>query len=192
MDVSSEGPIRRQHDAGEEEEGKHAEDAIDKDGHDGFGFFVMRFARDVVGLQDVATDGTEKEGVKELGDEGDLRGAPERHVEAVDFKDGLPAEDTNKNGRAHEEEGKDERAGGHGPQGFPDGWRTVLEGEAEAFDAGEMGPIFAGFDGGLATFVVERGLENPSEKQKADANTPGKVPDFIGGGFQESEIRCVV
>ena len=74
------------HHSGKEEHGPEAEEAVNKDGDDGLGFFVVGFAGGVKGLDDVAAGGAEEEGIEELGDESDAGGATPGEAQPLDLR----------------------------------------------------------------------------------------------------------
>jgi len=69
LPAPEQGGVGNHHQGGEQEHGPEAEQPVHKHGDDRLCFLVVRFARGVKGLDDVAAGGAEEEGVEELGDE---------------------------------------------------------------------------------------------------------------------------
>ena len=81
------------HDEGDDEQGEQSDQAVDDDCRDGFGLFVVRFVRDIPGLDDIAACGAEHESVEEHGNERNRKEAGEPDLETLNMKDPLPTND---------------------------------------------------------------------------------------------------
>ena len=77
--------------AANKQHGPQAEQPVHKNRDHRLRFLVVRFARGVEGLDDVAAGGTEQEGVEELGDEGNAGGAAPRQIKALHLEHQAPA-----------------------------------------------------------------------------------------------------
>src|SRR5262245_55832417 len=103
----------------------------------------MSFARDVVRLEKITADRTEKEGIEKMGDQGNLDRARKWQAQPVDLENGLPANYAEKKDDSHEQDGEEEVLPIHHLEGGPESRRAEGPGDAQPLPPGQGRPIMA-------------------------------------------------
>ena len=109
-------------------------------------------------------------------DQRNFSGASQRNPEPVHFQYDVPSQHSEQQNGAHENDGEREELQVHRLQRQPESGRTQVPGRLKPFHFRQRGPIIPRSLPGDARLIVEDRLEDPSEQQQADRDSPREAP----------------
>src|SRR5947207_6643361 len=153
---------------------------------------MVGFPRRIISLQQVAAGGAQHEGVEEMRDERDLRGAARRQIQPLHAQHHAPTANAQNDGQLHEPEGKQQGGPVNQHQCVPEFGRSRRPRLAPLLYPRQPAPGAALPLPGQPALVEENGVENPEHQQPANPESPADPPDFprCAHGLPQMPFKC--
>ena len=185
-------PVREHHQCGKEQHRPQADQSIHQDGDYRLGLLVMRLARGVIGLHQVAAGGAEQKRIEKMRHEGNLQGPAPRQLEALHAQHRAPARDADQQRRSHQQDGKPESAGIDLRQVVPEFGRAFFPAALPLLPAGEAFPGQVLFLRGRLALIQKNVVEKPPQQHQANPRPPAHLPDSLpqAHSWPHNALRC--